>query len=152
MFELFKNKGASDCVDSYRELTCYNVSSNILTRPLRDQSVNILRRIAPIGQCGSGMNGGGCDFTKLRLTSAIEAADLNSHSFGALFVDLRAAFSSVARQIAYPIPSSVDELATVLQRNRIPFEPHVAEQGDQSENSPIWQSNFAEFVGSKLCR
>ena len=50
------------------------------------------------------------DFTRLRLTVAMEAANLSKLSCGTLFVDLSAAFSSITRHLVLPFPSSMDNL------------------------------------------
>ena len=113
MFELFK-KGDHFQPDCYREITCVSPLAKLLTRPLRKHVVPVLKNLAGASQFGGGLNGGGCDFTRLRLTVAMEAANLTKLSCGALFVDLSAAFSSITRHLVFPVSDSMDNLFSRL--------------------------------------
>ena len=109
MFELFK-KGDHFQPDCHREITCVSPLAKLLTRPLRKHVMPELRTLAGSSQFGGGLNGGGCDFTRLRLSVAMEAANLFKLSCGALFVDLSAAFSSITRHLFFSVPDSMDNL------------------------------------------
>ena len=101
--ELFM-KGDHFQPDCYREITWASPLAKLLTRPL------VLRSLAGSSQFGGKLNG----FTRLRLTAAMEAANLSKLSCGSLFVDPSAAFSSITSQI--PWTTSLGDCAKVVTR------------------------------------
>ena len=120
MFELFK-KGDHFQPDCYREITCVTPLAKLLTRPLRKHVLPVLGVLGS-SQFGGGLNGGGCDFTRLRLTAAMETANLSQLSCGAFFVDLSAASNSITRHLVFlsqiPRTTSLGDCAKVGTRTQ----------------------------------
>ena len=80
----------------------------------------VLGSFAGSSRFGGGLNGGSCDFTRLRLTAAMEAANLSTLSCGALIVGLSAAFSSFTRHLVFLVPDSMDNLCGRLCESGYP--------------------------------
>ncbi len=65
-------------------------------------------------QFGSGLHGGGTDFTHRYLRACAGATEVRGECFAALFLDAVSAFASVCRRIALPAPETIDSLAKRL--------------------------------------
>ena len=116
MFELFKGKGSANDVKNFRDITCCDVAAKVIARPFRQSVMGVLKHLAPCGQFGGGLSGGGTDFTRLTLVAARDIADATKTSLAIVFVDLKSAFASVCRRLMFPAPGSLDECAYRLHR------------------------------------
>jgi hypothetical protein len=83
-----------------------------------EQRARIVRHLhgsIEASQLGHGLSAASCEIAHLLLRTSAEAAEARGESFGALFVDVKTAFATAARQLALPFQGSsswyVDMLA-----------------------------------------
>jgi hypothetical protein len=114
LFEVYKGKGTTCDIGSYRDVTICAAASKSLSKPMREQGISTLGRLSASTQFGGGLNGGSTEFAHLYLVATMDVAKMRGLSYGGLFVDLQTAFASIARLLAFPFPSSMDGFAAKL--------------------------------------
>ena len=101
--ELFKGKGDSSNVKSYRDILLANDDGKGIMRMIRTKLLPLASSIVLESQYGGGLNGGETAFAQLFTRVVCEAAKQQKLSCACLFIDVVAAFASMLKRIIFDI-------------------------------------------------
>ena len=99
--ELFKGKGDSSSVKSYRDILLANDDGKGIMRMIRTKLLPLASSIVLESQYGGGLNGGETAFAQLFTRVVCEAAKQQKLSCACLFIDVVAAFASMLKRIIF---------------------------------------------------
>ena len=99
---LWKGKGSTSDIRSYRDITLTEQNSKVAGRSVRNLLIDGVAATAIPTQMGSGFNGGATDVGHLYCKMCFILAHSLRLSAGLIFVDATSAFASLQRRISIP--------------------------------------------------
>ena len=153
LMPLFKGKGNHQCMGGYRGILMEAVLARICSRTWRPQVVKGLDSVAAPGQWG-GRRGLGVTAVHMQTRLWQQNAAKQKLSLAIIYVDIKAAFYSVAKPLLAGWNGDVQELYALCQIMGIPasardlFVQHVG-QGDWVRQA-TGSTKTAQIVGSSL--
>ncbi len=110
MTELWKKNLSQIFANAYRDVTCGHMQGKAVTGHLRTQAQQPLEHGSHATQFGSGLHGGGTDFTHLHVRCQVDWAQLKECCLGQLFLDVQTAFARMCRSLALGQPDNDEAL------------------------------------------
>ena len=118
--DLFKGKGDLRQMESYRSILLNNHFAKHHHKFLRGRLVAAAGATLEATQFG-GLPGKGVDLASLLLSSTLSVIKRKSLTSLSLFIDVKAAYYSVLRQVLLPMPTSSADLDDLLESVEIPI-------------------------------
>ena len=107
--------------EHFRDIGLATVAGKAFAKFYRPRLMKRCKHQIPVGQFGAGCNGGGCDLAGLGLRLFLEAYSQSKMTAAVLFLDIKAAFASMQRRLAFSDADADEALVKAMVDAGIPM-------------------------------